>query len=87
MRYVRNYPQDLSILRERLAAIQTPVQIIAGRQDAVVPIVNAEFLHARLPHSRLDILDVGHFVWEEAAAEYGTIISAWVQGGYQHREA
>ena len=51
------------------------------------PPVNAEFLHERLPHSKLNILDAGHFVWEEAADEYVAIISAWVQGGYQDRAA
>jgi len=85
MRYVRSYPHDLPILRELLGEIQTPVQIIAGRRDALVPPVNAEFLHQRLPHSKLDMLDAGHFVWEDAADEYGAIVSAWVMGGYQNR--
>jgi pimeloyl-ACP methyl ester carboxylesterase len=39
-----------------------------------VPLVNAEFLHDRLPTSRLVIVDAGHFVWEEAPAEYASII-------------
>ena len=34
----------------------------------------AEFLDERLPNSRLAIIDAGHFVWEEAAAEYASII-------------
>ena len=37
MAYVRNYPNDLPILAERLGDIPTPVQIIAGRHDALVP--------------------------------------------------
>jgi hypothetical protein len=28
-------------------------------------------------------LDAGHFVWEEAADAYETLVSAWVTGGYQ----
>jgi pimeloyl-ACP methyl ester carboxylesterase len=28
----------------------------------------------RLPNSRLEIIDAGHFVWEEAPAEYAAII-------------
>lgn len=35
-----------------LGEIQTPVLIVAGLRDAVVPLTNAEFLAARLPHSR-----------------------------------
>jgi pimeloyl-ACP methyl ester carboxylesterase len=35
---------------------------------------NAEFLHERLPNSRLEIIDAGHFVWEEAPAEYASVI-------------
>ena len=32
-----------------------------------MPPVNAEFLHERLPKSKLDLNDAGHFVWEDAA--------------------
>jgi pimeloyl-ACP methyl ester carboxylesterase len=32
-----------------------------------VPPVNAEFLHERLPHSKLDIINAGHFTWEVGA--------------------
>ena len=74
MRYVQTYPTDLPVLRDLLPTIQTPVQIIAGRQDPVVPLVNAEFLHERLPASRLAVIDAGHFVWEEAPTEYAAII-------------
>ena len=28
-------------------------------------------------------MDAGHFVWEEAAGEYGSIVSDWVMGGYR----
>lgn len=82
MRYVRSYPHDLPILLGLLGEIRTPVQIIAGRRDPLVPPANADFLHGRLPNSKLDMLDAGHFVWEEAADEYVAIVSAWVSGGY-----
>ncbi len=87
MRYVRSYPQELPILRERLAEIQTPVQLIYSRRDNLVPPVNGEYLHERLPNSKLDILDAGHFVWEDLADQYAAIISAWVMGGYQNTGA
>ncbi len=83
MRYARTYPDELPALAERLPEIRTPVQIIAGSRDRVVPLANAEFLHERLPASRLAIVDAGHFVWEEAAGEYGSIVSDWAMGGYR----
>lgn len=82
MRYVRTYPAELPALRDLLPQIQTPVQIIAGRHDTAVPPVNAEFLHERLPHSKLDIIDSGHFTWEDAADDYAELVLAWWGGGY-----
>jgi pimeloyl-ACP methyl ester carboxylesterase len=74
MRYVRRYPEELPALAELLPEIATPVTIVNGRHDRVVPLANAEFLDERLPDSRLRIIDAGHFVWEEAPAEYASII-------------
>ena len=82
MRYVRTYPTQLPILRDLLPGIRTPVQIIAGRRDPVVPPVNAEFLHERLPLSKLDIIDAGHFVWEDGADQYAALVTGWWNGGY-----
>jgi pimeloyl-ACP methyl ester carboxylesterase len=82
MRYVRTYPAELPLLRDLLPDIRTPVQIIAGRRDPMVPAVNAEFLHQRLPRSKLDILDAGHFAWEDAADEYAALVTDWWSGGY-----
>jgi len=81
-RYVRSYPEQLPRLAGLLPQIFTPVQIIAGRHDPLVPVAHARFLHARLPNSQLDVLDAGHLAWEEAPGEYGAIIAAWVNGGY-----
>ena len=74
MRYVRPYPQELPELAELLPQIATLVTIINGRHDRVVPVVNAEFLDERLPNSRLVIIDAGHFVWEEAPADYASAV-------------
>lgn len=79
MRYVRSYPTELPKLAERLPGIETSVQIIAGGRDAVVPLVNAEFLAERLPHSTLTMVDAGHFVWEDAPGEYASIVTDWVE--------
>jgi pimeloyl-ACP methyl ester carboxylesterase len=85
MRYVRSYPTELAVLRDLLPEIQTPVQIIAGARDPAVPPVNGEFLHERLPKSRLDIVDAGHFTWEDAADEYAALVTSWWSGGYATR--
>jgi pimeloyl-ACP methyl ester carboxylesterase len=82
MRYVRAYPTELPVLRDLLPEIQTPVQIIAGEHDPVVPPVNGEFLDERLPNSKFDIIDAGHFTWEDAADEYAALVTSWWGGGY-----
>jgi pimeloyl-ACP methyl ester carboxylesterase len=79
MPYVRAYPTDLRTLRDLLPGITTPVQVINGRHDPVVPVSNAEYLHERLPNSRLDLVDAGHFVWEENAGEYARVVTEWWQ--------
>lgn len=76
MRYVRSYPTDLPLLRDLLPDLETPVQIIGGAHDWAVPPVNHEYLHERLPHSKLDFLDVGHFTWEEAPDGYVDLVTA-----------
>ena len=81
---MRNYPTDLPVLAERLGDIQTPVQIIAGRHDPLVPPSNAEFLHERLPHSKLDILETGHYTWEDGADNYLKLTRSWIEA---HRTA
>jgi pimeloyl-ACP methyl ester carboxylesterase len=81
-RYVRAYPNELAVLAERLGAIDTPVQILAGRNDGLVPPANAEYLRARLAHSRLSLLDSGHFMWEEVPDQYGDIALEWLRTGY-----
>ena len=81
MRYVRSYPTELAVLGDLLPEIQTPVQIIAGARDPVVPPINAELLHERLPNSRLDIIDAGHFTWEDAPQEYAALVTRWWSGG------
>jgi pimeloyl-ACP methyl ester carboxylesterase len=47
-----------------------------------VPPVNAEFLHERLPKSKLDLIDAGHFIWEDAADQYAALVTSWWAGGY-----
>jgi pimeloyl-ACP methyl ester carboxylesterase len=74
MRYVRRYPEELPVLAELLTTITTPVTLINGRRDSVVPVANVEFLDERLPNSRVEIIEASHFVWEEAPTEYAAVI-------------
>ena len=83
MRYTRTYPEQLPILRDLLPGIQTPVQIIQGAKDAAVPPANGEFLRDRLPKNKYDLIDAGHFSWEEAPDEYAEILLTWWAGGFQ----
>jgi pimeloyl-ACP methyl ester carboxylesterase len=77
IRYLRSYPAELPVLAGLLPQVDTPVRIIAGASDTAVPPVNATFLHERLPHSKLDIIDTGHFTWEDAPAEYADLVTSW----------
>jgi pimeloyl-ACP methyl ester carboxylesterase len=80
IRYVRAYPEELPALAELLGQITTPVTIINGGHDRVVPVANAEFLDERLPNSRLVIIDAGHFVWEEEPTQYAAAVLDAING-------
>ena len=82
MAFVRDYPRSLPRLAKRLGDVTVPCQIIVGRHDPFVPVSNAEGLHKGLRRSNLNVLDCGHFVWEDAAAEYGRLASDFIKGGY-----
>jgi len=82
MRYVRAYASELPVLRDLLPGIQTPVRIITGAHDPAVPADNPEYLHEWLPRSELDVLDAGHFTWEDRAAEYAALVTSWWEGGH-----
>jgi pimeloyl-ACP methyl ester carboxylesterase len=88
----RAYPGELALLRDLLPKVETPVQIIAGgmtpvqiiagAHDPAVPPVNAEYLRERLPRSKLDIVDAGHFTWEDAAGDYAALVTTWWATGH-----
>jgi pimeloyl-ACP methyl ester carboxylesterase len=81
-RFVRHYPEQNPVLRDLLPTIATPTQIIAGRDDDLVPWSNNQYLYDLLPNSEVHPLDAGHFAWEQAAEEYGSLVADWVIGGY-----
>jgi pimeloyl-ACP methyl ester carboxylesterase len=82
-RFVRHYPEQNSVLRDLLPTIATPIQILAGRDDDLVPWSNNQYLNDLLPNSEIHPLDAGHFAWEQAAEEYATLVADWVSGGYR----
>ena len=82
-RFVRQYPEQNPVLRDLLPTITTPTQIVAGRDDDLVPWSNNQYLADLLPNSEIHPLDAGHFAWEQAAEEYGRLVVDWVSGGYR----
>ncbi|MGH3224269.1 MAG: alpha/beta fold hydrolase [Streptosporangiaceae bacterium] len=80
VRYLRSYPAELPALAGLLPQIDTPVQIMAGAGDTATPPANAGFLHERLRRSKLDVIDAGHFTWEDAAAQYAALVTSWWRG-------
>ena len=76
--YAQSYREYLPELAQLLPRIQTPVRIVAGANDQVVPKSNAEFLHERLPNAQVDLIaGAGHFCWEEKPAEYAALLTSW----------
>jgi len=82
-RFVRHYPERNPALRDLIPSIMTPIQVVAGRNDDLVPWSNNEYLHDLLPNSEIHRLDAGHFAWEQAAEDYGRLVADWVSGGYR----
>src|ERR1700728_4109304 len=80
--FIRAYPQSLPRLSKRLPEITTPCQITVGRHDPFVPVSNAEGLRRGLRKSNLNVLDCGHFVWEDSAAEDAKLACDFITGGY-----
>jgi pimeloyl-ACP methyl ester carboxylesterase len=80
--FIRSYPESLPRLAKRLPEIQTPCQITVGRYDPFVPVSNAEGLHKGLRKNKLNVLECGHFAWEDAAPEYGRLAREFIAGGY-----
>jgi pimeloyl-ACP methyl ester carboxylesterase len=66
-----------------LSYIKIPSLIIAGKNDPIVPPVNAQFLSERLPTNQCVLLNAEHRVWEEAANDYVDTIVSWFDSGYK----
>jgi pyruvate dehydrogenase E2 component (dihydrolipoamide acetyltransferase) len=64
-------------LRERVAALSLPVQIIWGREDRIIPVSNAEALAARLPVHIIE--QAGHLPHMEHAGEVNRLIKRFIE--------
>ena len=82
MAFIRDYPGSLPRLARLLPEITVPCQLIVGRHDPFVPVSNAEALHRGLPKSQLNVIDCGHFVWEDEADTYARLACDFIQSGY-----
>jgi pimeloyl-ACP methyl ester carboxylesterase len=84
--FVRGYIQDSPKLDLQLYNIKTPVLIIAGKNDPIVPPINGQFLADRLTNSRYMLLEAEHRYWEEAADKYIETLVSWFGGDYRTLE-
>jgi pimeloyl-ACP methyl ester carboxylesterase len=84
-RFARHHPEQNKVLQEFLRSIQIPTLILAGKHDDLVPWSNNQFLADTMQNSVAHRLDAGHFAWEEAAGEYGRLVSERIAGGFKDR--
>jgi pimeloyl-ACP methyl ester carboxylesterase len=77
--FVRAYPTDLPKLPALAERIVTPVLVISGQSDPLVPPSNGDLLQRILPNCRHEVIDCGHFVWEDAPDAYIRFASAWIR--------
>ncbi|MBV8590526.1 MAG: alpha/beta fold hydrolase, partial [Acetobacteraceae bacterium] len=64
------------VLKDQLASLRSPVQVIWGKQDRIVPASHAENLPAAVKVSIFD--DAGHLAHMEKAGETNALIEAQV---------
>lgn len=71
--------------RERLAALDLPVQVLCGREDRIVPCAAAEELAALIPGAGLDIVDgAGHMLPLERPAAVLAALKALLERTHDH---
>jgi pyruvate dehydrogenase E2 component (dihydrolipoamide acetyltransferase) len=64
-------------LRDRIAALAIPVQVIWGRDDRIIPVAHAEAFAGRLPVHILD--GAGHLPHLEKAGEVARLIKRFIE--------
>jgi pimeloyl-ACP methyl ester carboxylesterase len=77
LRAIRSDPARYADLETR---VRTPTLIVWGREDRLLPVREAEALHARMPGSRLAILpDAGHLPQREAPRAFSEAVSNFLR--------
>ena len=70
-------------LLEQLAGVRAPVTVVAGLDDAAVPVANVEELHRRLRGSRIRFAPGPHMIHLEEPARLRALLDenlAWAKG-------
>jgi 3-oxoadipate enol-lactonase len=65
-------------LRAAISRISASTLIIAGHHDPVTPPSDAEAMHARIPHSRMSLLDAAHILNVEQARTFNDLLSTFI---------
>jgi pimeloyl-ACP methyl ester carboxylesterase len=76
---LRSFERDLQLLQVWLDKLPVPVQIIWGRHDPIALVENAFILNRRLPNTKLNILETGHYAWEDEWEAFAAIIKEWLE--------
>lgn len=81
--YIKSYAKDLPNLPLAIEKMKAPALVIAGREDPVAPLANADFLGRSLARARVEIVECGHFVWQDAPDKYADLLTEWIGGAYK----
>lgn len=77
----RDYTDDLP-------NIKAPALIIVGREDPIRPVTDAEFMHERIPNSRLEIIDdAAHMTNVEQAEEFNAVLVSFLENNVSEARA
>ncbi len=67
---------------DRLPSLRAPTLVLHGEDDRMVPVVNAEILHERLPDSRVRLFPTGrHGFFDELRGEVAPLVRDFLGGG------
>ncbi len=67
-------------LAGQIGAVTSPMLIIMGDRDALVPLDNAEYLHELVPASRYEVIAGGpHNIYFEAVVEYNRLVADFLE--------
>ena len=71
-------------VRDLLPKITTPTQIVAGRNDELVPWSNNQYLHELYPTVRSTLSTPVTSPGNKPPTSTAALIADWVSGGYRH---